>query len=203
MDNKDSDYKNVIKILNFLKKCFPPDPGDYKYLEKHAWVMAVYTMVKELTIAYSLNGQEENIRNFIKDFHGKVYIEDFRNSNINYQRFYDNVRGGWSEKIISLRKNILLKEFLDKYQLAKLDERRQISDEEKIAIFSKSQSCEICNKKLKDYRSAQYHHKKQYIDGGQTTKDNIMVVCQDCHKKIHGKFEISAPNEAEIEEDEE
>ena len=33
---KDSaEFKNIIKTLNFLEKCFPPEDGHYKYLSKH------------------------------------------------------------------------------------------------------------------------------------------------------------------------
>jgi hypothetical protein len=98
---EDKDYKTVLSVLNFLSKCFPPEPGDYKYLEKHAWVSAVYTMAKELLTGYSLQNKEGLIQKFIKDFHGKVYTEDFRRSNPNYQRFYDNVRGGCQKKLLS------------------------------------------------------------------------------------------------------
>ncbi len=70
--NKNSrEYKNAINVLNFLEKCFPKEPGNYKYLEKHAWVIAVYTIIRELKIGYSLHEQEDNIRKFIKSFHSK------------------------------------------------------------------------------------------------------------------------------------
>ncbi len=204
MPKEDKDYENAKSVLNLLAKCFPPDPGDYKYLEKHAWVLSVYSLVRELRIGYSLQGKEELIRKFIKDFHAKVYSEDFRNSNINYQRFYDNIRGGWSEKIVALRKNILLKEFLKRNNLEEIDERRQISDETKIAIFAERQSCErCCSKSFKDYKEPEYHHKVRYADGGKSVPENIMVLCSDCHSQIHGKEPIELPTEDEIVESEE
>ena len=159
-------------------------------------------MVREIRIGYSLSGKEEEIRKFVSDFHNRVYDEDFRNSNRNYQRFYDNVRGGWSEKIITLRKSILIQEFLKKSDLEELDDRRQISDEEKIQAFSKHSSCEKCGKSFKDYREPEYHHRKRYADGGVTEIENIMVLCSKCHKQIHGKEEIQLPTEKDIEEEE-
>ena len=53
--------------------------------------------------------------------HLKVYSEDFRKSKPNYQRFYDRVRGGWSEKLIAARRDILVEEFLLKQPLRQLD----------------------------------------------------------------------------------
>lgn len=200
LKNIDKDYRNVISTLNLLAKCFPPEPGDYQFLERHAWVLAVYSMIRELRIGYSLEGKEEAIRKFVEDFHNKVYNEDFRNSNQNYQRFYDNVRGGWSEKIISLRKNILIQEFLKICKIEELDEKRQITDEEKIAAYAKHSNCELCGCSFKDYREAEYHHKIRHAEGGKTNLENIMVVCRKCHDKIHGKEPIELPSEGEIEE---
>src|SRR5690606_37148373 len=130
LDRGSKDYKSSINVLNYLEKCFPKEPGNYTYLEKHAWVIAVYMMVRELKMRYSLHGQEENIRNFIKSFHFKVYDESFRSSKANYQRFYHNVRGGWSEKILTIRKQILIDEFLKSHGLPELDDKRQINDED-------------------------------------------------------------------------
>jgi hypothetical protein len=203
LDKKSREYKNGLTILNYLERCFPADPGNYKHLEKHAWVLAVYTMIRELKLSYSLIGQESKIQNFIIDFHSKIYNEDFRKSKPNYQRFYDNVRGGWSEKIIALRRDILIKEFLVKNPLLELDDRRQITDEEKIAVFATRKTCELCGCSFKDYKEAEYHHKDRYVDGGKSHIDNIMILCTTCHDRIHGNVEIAIPSEEEIIEVEE
>ena len=121
LDKLSKEYKSAKSVLNFLVKCFPITPGNYSYLEKHAWVIAVYTMVRDLKLTHALVDKEELISKFVKTFHSKVYSEDFRKSNVNYQRFYDNVRGGWSEKIIALRRNILIQEFISKHPLQELD----------------------------------------------------------------------------------
>jgi 5-methylcytosine-specific restriction endonuclease McrA len=200
---KSKEFKNVITNLNFLEKCFPKEPGNYKYLEKHAWVLAVYTMIRDLKVGYSLFGQEENIRKFVKSFHSKVYNEAFRTSKPNYQRFYDNVRGGWSEKIITIRKQILIDEFLLKNNLSELDDRRQINDEEKISAFGKANGiCEYpnCGLEFKDYKEAEYHHKEMYSKGGKTELKNIMVLCTKCHDLIHGKDNSELVTEDEYEE---
>lgn len=192
------EFKNAIKVLNFLKKCFPDE--NYQFLSKHAWVFSVYTMMRELLLSYSLTGKEEAIKNFIESFHNKVYSEDRRRSNSTYQRFYDNVRGGWSEKIIVLRRKLLIGEFLKKCPLEELDEKRQISDEDKIAAFEKHNICELCGCRFRDYKEAKYHHKTRYVDGGKSVLNNIMVLCQKCHDRIHGKEKIELPNENDIEE---
>jgi len=190
LDKNTQQYKNTLSILNYLLKCFPATPGNYGFIEKHAWVLAIYSMVRELKLSYSLIELEQKIHEFIKDFHSKVYNEDFRKSNSDYQRFYDNIRGGWSEKIISIRRDILISNFLKKYQIYKLDDKRQIADEKKIEIFSEHKDCEICSKPFKDYKEAEYHHIIRYADGGKTEVENIMIVCSKCHDMIHGNTKI-------------
>ena len=197
---KSKEFKNAMTVLNYLEKCFPSKPGNYKHFEKHAWVFAVYTMIRELKLSHSLIGQEDKIKDFIVDFHSKVYNEDFRKSKVNYQRFYDNVRGGWSEKIIALRRDILIKEFITKNKLLELDDKRQISDEQKIAIFATRKNCERCSCAFKDYKEAEYHHKDRYADGGKSRIENIMILCSKCHDIIHGSGEIIIPTEEEATE---
>ena len=193
----DKDYKNAVYVLNFLARCFPPEPGDYQFFSKHAWVFSVYTMIRELMLGYALNGQEQNIRKFIENFHGKIYSESFRSSNPDYQKFYDNVRGGWSERIIALRRNILIRKFLETCSVDEKD-KRQINDEKKIACFTKHAECQTCGKKFKDYKEPEYHHKTMYAFGGKSEIDNIMVLCTECHDEIHGAEKIQPPTENEI-----
>ncbi len=200
MPKSDSAYKNAVNVLNYLEKCFPADPGKYKYLEKHAWVVAVYTMVRDLKQFYSLVGQEREIQNFIRSFHAHVYSEDFRSSNRDYQRFYDNVRGGWSEKLIAIRCDILRRCFLKGHSIPELDDRRQISDEEKIAVFARQSTCTKCGYNFKDYKDAEYHHMELYSEGGESSISNIQALCSKCHDKVHGGGELVLPSEEEKDE---
>ena len=149
---------------------------------------------------FAIINKEDLVNKFVKSFHAKVYSEDFRTSNVNYQRFYDNIRGGWSEKIIMLRRDILIQEFLSKNPIEQLDDKRQITDEEKLAIFSKTPYCELCKIEFKDYKEAEYHHKVRFTDGGKTEVENIMILCSKCHREIHGKQQIDLPNENDFEE---
>lgn len=191
-------FKNILKTLNFLEKCFPPEDGPYKYLSKHVWVSITYIMVKELMKGYVLVGHEEHIRNFIVKFHSKIYSEDHRNSNPSYQKFYDNARGGWGERLIELRRSIIIKEFFSKHEMQEKDEARQINEEDKIATFDRFKGiCQSCGKKFKDYGEPDYHHKELYSMGGRTSIENITILCNDCHHKIHGTDKVKLTNEDE------
>lgn len=196
----DKDYQRAISTLDYLAKSFPPSPGNYAYLEKHAWVLAVYTMVREMRLRYALRNKEQEIQEFAKLIHGKVYSEKWRGSDRDIQRLYENVRGGWSEKIISLRREILVKLFIKKNNPTELDAHRQISDEEKIAVYEdRGGRCERCSLEFKDHKDGQeYHHIERYADGGETSVENIEMLCVECHKKAHGKvasFDPISPGE--------
>lgn len=191
-------FKNIMKTLNFLEKCFPLEDGPYKYLSKHVWVSIVYIMARELMKGYVLVGHEDQIRNFIVKFHSKIYSEDHRNSNPSYQKFYDNARGGWGERLIELRRSIIIKEFFSKHKIQEKDETRQINEEDKIATFDKYEGiCQGCSKKFKDYGEPDYHHKELYSMGGRTSVENIIILCNNCHHKIHGTDKVKLTNEDE------
>jgi hypothetical protein len=185
LNKNHAEFKETVSVLNHLAKCFPAEPGNYRHLEKHTWVLAVFTMMHELKKHYSLLDHHGDVGKFIKEFHSRVYNEDFRKSKPNYQRFYDRVRGGWSENLIASRRDILIEEFLIKHPLSKLDDFRQISNEQKIALFATHPICQRCGSAFKDYAAAEYHHIHHYADGGESSTDNIMVLCGECHTAYH------------------
>lgn len=189
------DYKNLsindrkIKIvnenLNYLYKCF--GVGKYPYFSKHAWIVAIYSMISELRKQYSMVDKEQYVKDFINRFYANVYNEDMRLSDIIYNKYYDNVRGGWSEKNLLLRKDCLKNKFIVKYNLNELDDKRQISDEEKMQVFVNKPYCSRCGKKFDNFDEPEYHHIIRYADGGKTEINNIEIYCKKCHDIIHGK----------------
>lgn len=179
-------FKKVQNVLNYLLKCFPAEPGNYQFLSKHAWVVTVYSVISDLRDTHALNGREKEVAKFIQEFHTKVYSEDWRSSDIKIQRFYDNARGGWAERLNENRKNTMKEYMIAELQLKEIDENRQITDEEKIEAYGKVEGCcEKCGKKFKDFKEAEYHHIELHSDGGPSSLDNIMVLCTDCHDDIH------------------
>ena len=198
LNANDATIRRTKSNLDYLIKCFPDENG-YAHLEKHAWVLTVYSLVSDLKDSYVLAGREEEFGNFIKEFHAKIYCEDRRRSEPLYQKFYDNVRGGWSEKIIKLRLEIIKKFILKDLNLAEIDTKRQINNEDKIALFGKHPNCEVCGYRFKDYREPEYHHIKRHADGGQTSLDNIQVLCNACHSKTFS-MNLESPDEDEYEE---
>lgn len=197
-------YKKVQNVLNYLLRCFPAELGNYQFLSKHAWVLTVYSVISDLRDTHALNGREKDIAKFIENFHTRVYSEDWRTSDIKLQRFYDNTRGGWAERLIENRKNTMKEYMIEELKLVELDDNRQITEEEKIAAYGRAnQCCEKCGYKFKDYKEAEYHHIDLYSDGGTTSLDNIQVLCIDCHDDVHRTTVKSTEINEDIQEDEE
>jgi len=179
-------HKKVLSVLNYLLKCFPIEPGNYQYLSKHAWIQTVYSVISDLRDTHAINGREAEIRNFVEMYHSRVYDEDWRTSDIKIQRFYDNARGGWAERLNENRKNTLKEFLILELKIKELDYSRQISEEEKITLYNRANGrCEKCSFKFKDYKEPEYHHVELYSNGGQSTLNNLLVLCTACHDDIH------------------
>lgn len=197
-------YKKVQNVLNYLLKCFPSEPGNYQFLSKHAWIQTIYSVISDLRDTYALNGREQDIAKFVEQFHSRVYSEDWRTSDIKLQRFYDNARGGWAERLNTNRRDTMKEYMIKELKLKELDPNRQLSEEEKIQAYNLANGCcEKCGKKFKDYKEAEYHHIELHSEGGETKIENIMVLCNECHDDIHRNKPVdsSSPNEIEDEED--
>ena len=187
--SSDQEVQNIKSTLNFLAKCFPPEPGHYDCFEKHAWVISTFQMVRDILSQYVIKDNPTAITQFITQWHAKVYDETWRQSNYKIQKFYDCSRGGWAENLQKFRRDTLYHEFLRKTPLLKLDDRRQISDEEKIEVFNNQNGeCQLlgCTIKFKSYHDPEYHHVTMWSKGGETKKEQIKILCPDkCHDAVH------------------
>lgn len=186
------EVKKVVKTLNYLNKVFPSHNEGLYVFTSDAWILAVYMMISKLLEGYSLLGLENQISSFLRDFWKSIYDRDERMSNSQYIDFYDRIRGGWSETNNTTRRDTLVEMFLEEEVVLVLDDRRQISNEEKINIFAKNNHCERCNKEISKYTEGQFHHRIRWIDGGKTSADNIAFLCNECHVEIHKDKKIES-----------
>ena len=173
LNPKSEIYKKAKSVLNYLYRCFP----DGSPLDSQAWILAAYTLISDIMSNYVLTGQENNINKFIKDFYNKVRKEDFRDSTRDYQRFFENIRGGFTENLVKLRFDILKKFFFKSNYFKLKDPNRQINKcDKKNAYANANGRCENCNKVIRNYKEAEYHHIIRYTDGGNTELGNIKVI---------------------------
>jgi len=68
-------------------------------------------------------------------------------------------------------------------------------DDRRARILSKTQYCEQCGEA---YTKLHIHHRIPLSKGGNHAIDNLMLLCEDCHSKIHGGLEFSYTNNQEI-----
>mgnify|MGYP002855878954 CR=1 FL=1 len=78
------------------------------------------------------------------------------------------------------------------YEYALSDDRtliwkRLFSDkQQRLAYQNQNKACAICHKKF-DYPQLEAHHKVAFVDGGETTVANCLMLCHDCHAEITAK----------------
>lgn len=67
-------------------------------------------------------------------------------------------------------------------KLTKVTENREIPQLVKVAVWSRDKgACRSCGAKDKLH----YHHIKRFSEGGQNTKENLMLLCASCHAEEH------------------
>lgn len=181
------EVKKTIRTLNYLHKVFPNSNEGIYVFSGDAWILAIYMMVSRLLEEYSLIDLEIQISTFLRRFWRNIYDKQIRQSDSDYNDFYDRVRGGWSQKNQTTRRDILLEKFLSDNEkpVLVLDSNRQITNDEKMSIFASNPKCEICKCDFTTYNEGEYHHRIRWADGGKTTSDNIMLLCVKCHTKLH------------------
>lgn len=67
------------------------------------------------------------------------------------------------------------------------DPKRKFTKKEKAEkLKEQGGKCVGCDSDL-DISDSKGHHRGRHADGAPTTKDNLDVVCPDCHKEIHSQ----------------
>lgn len=177
-------YSKVTKVLNYLEKTFGSKTGE---LYKVSWIVTLYLVTSHLIENYAMSKQMGNLKAFFIDFYQRVLREEDKEL-IDFK--FAVSRGTTSETNIKLRYNTMLKRFLKQYNPVMLDENRLFSHDQKLEIYHRDkETCQVCGKHLIfGDPETQYHHKDQYIEGGETETEKGLLVCRDCHlNKIHGK----------------
>ena len=65
--------------------------------------------------------------------------------------------------------------------------KRAFSDKQQKQVYEKqNRRCAIC-KNLFSLHEMEGHHKIPFVDGGETTIDNCVMLCKDCHDDYHAE----------------
>jgi RHS repeat-associated protein len=67
---------------------------------------------------------------------------------------------------------------------SKRDPKRAFDRKDVQEKLDETGGCQGCEKPIK-LSEAKGHHVKRHADGGKTEKDNLAVLCEDCHKEVH------------------
>lgn len=183
LDTNSQAYKNVVKVLNYLKRSLNEKMRE---LKKPSWIITLYLLTSHLLRNYVMKGREEVLKSFFIDFFQEVSrsMESGDRELIEFKLHMSH--GTTSKESISFRHRVILTRFLTYAKnLVPLDPRRDYTEEEKIAIFRMyNGKCQRCGKKL-EMDNYHVHHKIPWSEGGRTTLENALLLCERCHRDLH------------------
>lgn len=186
--DKDSDEsKKINKVFNFLRRIFSEKTPELKRFN----VISLYLLVSMLSEKYAISDLQDKISEWFINFE-KNRMEELNKPE--EQRnpeliAYHNATSHSTDALESLeyRHKILSREFFIAFpDVAPLDETRDFSYEQKLAIFRRDKG--ICQLKIKCSGEKMgwdddWHidHKIPYSKGGKTTVANGQLSCADCN----------------------
>ena len=187
LDSSHKVVKKIIKTFNFLKRSFKVYTPE---LSKPGWIISTYLLASYIIDNYVVTQDiEKAFRNFIINFHNEVINAEVGKSPDYLMKFKFAIsRGTTSLDNIKKRHEIILTEFLrQNCNIIPLDPKREYTQFERIVIFRKfSGKCALCGRELNfDKSDWHIHHRIPWSRGGRSTIDNALLVCENCHRKLH------------------
>jgi len=186
-DFESAEAKKISKVLNYLAKTFPEKTPE---LKQHN-VISLYIITSMLLEKYAIPNYEAKIGKWFIDFETKRFAdfdlpEDQRDSEM---VAYQNAVGHSSDSIESLeyRNKILVREFFSTFdEILPLDDKREFSNEQKLAIFRRDKGhCQLkikcASRKLGWDDDWHIDHKIAFSKGGKTTVANGQLTCAECN----------------------
>ena len=186
-DPESAEAKKINKVLNYLARTFPETTPELK----QGNVISLYIIISMLLEKYAIPNYETKIGKWFIDFETKRFAdldlpEDQRDSEM---VAYQNAVGHSSDAIESLdyRNKILAREFFSTFdEILPLDNTREFSNEQKLAIFRRDKSlCQLkikcAGKKLGWDDDWHIDHKTPFSKGGKTTVVNGQLACAECN----------------------
>jgi len=183
LDTDSQAYRDVVKTLNYLERALNEK---MKELEKTSWIITLYLLTSHLLKNYVMSGKEGILKSFFTSFFQEV-LKSAETGDSELIRFNLAIsRGTTSRESISFRHKVILTRFLTYAKnLVPLDPRREYTEEERIVIFRMNGGrCQRCGEKLR-VNNFHIHHRVPWAKGGQTTLENALLLCEQCHRELH------------------
>ncbi len=186
-NSESAEAKKINKVLNYFARAFPEKTPELK----QGNVISLYIIISMLLEKYAVPDYETKIGKWFIDFEIKRFAdldlpEDQRDPEM---VAYQNAVGHSSDSIESLeyRNKILVREFFSTFDnILPLDDTREFSNEQKLAIFRRDKG--VCQLKIKCAGRKlgwddDWHidHKIPFSKGGKTTVANGQMACAQCN----------------------
>ncbi len=183
LNAKTTSYQNVVRTLNYITRAFNEKMRE---LRKPSWIITLYLLTSYLLKNYVMKDKEDELKNFFIEFYQDVLrsLESKDSELINFNLAIS--RGTTSKENIGFRHHIILQRFLIYAKdLTPLDPKREYTEDERIAIYRMYNGiCQSCGKPISP-ENFHVHHKIPWSRGGKTTLENALLLCEECHRKLH------------------
>ena len=176
----DSRGKEVIKDLNFYQGVLEKE-GAIFHPDK-ANCVSLYLFISTLRTAYT--AKQEDIMKFIRVFEAERHATSLTDPEL--VEYNKRLAGGTGKRrSLQFRFETLIKRFLaNNPKVGLLDDKRVLSSEQRLAVYWRDEGiCKACHAQVSD-KDFEVHHTDAWKDGGPTTVENSLTVCQSCHNKI-------------------
>lgn len=169
----------INETLNFLNKALGTKA---QIIRRRGDVIPLYLLASYLLKRYGAVKQKgDKFRDFIEQFLTKVYDSN-DSPYLDYR--YARSKSTESRKSVEEGFRITLGKFLEfAPELQLKDEKRLFDYGQKLAIYYRDEGkCQQCGRLL-NFDEAEFHHVKSWHEGGQTTVENGLLLCHECHAK--------------------
>jgi hypothetical protein len=191
-ENKDFDAngtkaKKIIKVLDYLYKCFPQKTPELEWYS----VISLYMIISNLLEKYVLISIEDKIAQWFIDFESYRKEEEKKDTEncdpeiLSYKDLTGHSTD--SSESLKLRYEYLLRRLLEYIPDLQLkDNNRLFTHEQRLAIYRRDNGvCQLrikCDGKRCEWENWEADHKIPWSKGGFTTVDNGQVACPECNK---------------------
>ena len=185
-DPNSAKAKKIIKVLDYLYKCFPDKTPELEWYS----VISLYMIISNLLEKFVTANMENKINDWYIKFETYRRVEEQKDTeNCDPEILsYKDLTGHSTDSVESLKMRFeylmrKLLEFIPDLQLK--DNNRLFTHEQRLAIYRRDNGiCQVkikCDGKKCEWDNWEADHIKAWSKGGLTTVENGQVSCPECN----------------------
>lgn len=166
------------KTVNNIRELFSKQELEASAYSKRTHFVSLFLSVGLTIPKYYIFSDQERLKKDLLDF-----IENPP------EEYKESVLGAIRQKVKREKRVKFLADVIKRYAV-KLDENRFFEESLKQRFWRQyNRVCQICKKKISNYKDATLDHKKPWAKGGKTEENNAQLAHRKCNQKKRDEFE--------------